>query len=379
MKLLFASDSFKGTLSSRKTSELLTQAALVVFGDEVECVSMPMADGGEGTTEAVLEAIGGEKVVLTVKGPLGNSVEAWYGCLGEDRAVMEMAIASGLPLVPQAQRNPLLTSTYGTGQMIRDALDRGCKHLYIAIGGSATNDGGMGCMRALGVRFLDEHGEELQGTGADLNRLRSVDVSSLDQRIAHTQFTVMCDVTNPLTGPAGATYTFSAQKGATPQMQEQLECGMENYRKVIIEQFGIDPNQMAGSGAAGGLGTALLVWLGARLCSGIETVLQLSGFDHLLKGVDLVITGEGCTDWQSCYGKVVQGVGDHCKRQGIKALALVGCLGQGSEMVLHHGIERLITTAPKGMPIEEACLRAEELYYSAAVSLMKSLRNQAQL
>lgn len=373
MKLLFASDSFKGTLSSRRTAELLTLAAREVMGDDVDCDSVLMADGGEGTTDAVIEVTGGARVSVSVEDPLGEPVEACYGIIDRESAIMEMSTASGLTLIPVAQRNPLKTSTYGTGQLILDALNRGIRHFYIAIGGSATNDGGMGCLRALGARFLDASGNELLGRGEDLASVASIDLRGLDKRIAKTCFTVMCDVTNPLCGPQGATYTFAAQKGATPEMQEILERGMENYRQVIVRQIGIDPNDMPGSGAAGGLGAALLTFLGAKLCSGIETVLQLTHFDDRMKTADLVITGEGRTDWQSCFGKVVQGVGDHCKRFGVKAIALVGCKGPGAEQVLDHGIDRIVETCPEGMSVEEAMCRAEELYRDAAIALMKEL------
>lgn len=378
MKLLFASDSFKGSLSSQQTALLLTEAAHRVWGDAVRCESLPMADGGEGTIEAIIEARGGHYIPMRVEGPLGTEVQAGYGCISAPtseqggEAIIEMARASGLPLVPPALRNPLCTSTYGTGQLIRDALDRGFRRLYIAIGGSATNDGGMGCMRALGVRFLDSEGTELAGRGEDLERLCTIDTTQLDPRIGSCQLVVMCDVDNPLCGPEGATHTFSAQKGATPAVQERLERGMQHYRDVIISHSGINPDTIPGSGAAGGLGAALLVFLGAKLLSGIEAVLEATRFDQRLQGVDLVITGEGRTDWQSCRGKVVQGVGDHCLRHQIPAIALVGSTGPGAEEVLRHGITRIVTTAPEGMPLTEAMARAEELYLGAAIGMFEA-------
>ncbi len=373
MKLLFASDSFKGSLTSEQTVELLAKAAKEVFG-EIEYSGVPVADGGEGTVDAVVRAEHGEFITAEVYGPLMERVNAQYGKLDDKRAVIEMAAASGLPMVPRNMRNPLYTTTYGTGELIRDALDRGFRDISIAIGGSATNDGGMGCARALGVRFLDAKGNELQGTGADLEKVAEIDVSELDPRIRETKITVMCDVTNPLTGKDGATYTFGAQKGATPEIQERLEAGMINYRDVIIRQFGINPDEIRGGGAAGGLGTALMVFLNGEMKSGIDTVLDLIGFDERLEGVDLVVTGEGRTDWQSCFGKVMQGVGERSAKKGIVAVGLSGSLGRDASQIYNHGIESLITSVDSPMQIEEAISRAEELYYLAAVRMFRFVR-----
>ena len=302
MKFLFASDSLKGTLSSDDTGRLLAKAAKEVFPACI-CESIPVADGGEGTVDAVIRAVQGQQIRVKAQDPLMQTRETYYGKLDENRAIIEMALASGYALVPAEKRNPLYTSSYGTGELIRDALDRGFRDITIAIGGSATNDGGMGCMRALGVRFLDRAGRELMGNGSDLGRLAAIDDSGLDPRIADAVFTVMCDVTNPLCGENGATYTFGPQKGATPEILERLERGMENYRDILTRTYDMNPDTIPGSGAAGGLGAALLVFLRAQLKSGIETVLDLIEFDRRLKGVSLVVTGEGCTDWQSCYAK----------------------------------------------------------------------------
>ncbi len=373
MKLLFASDSFKGSLTSQQTAELLAKAAKEVFG-EVEYSSVPVADGGEGTVDAVIAAEHGEKIEVEVYSPLLDRITASYGKLDDKRAVIEMAAASGLPLIPRNLRNPLYTTTYGTGELIRDALDKGFRDISIAIGGSATNDGGMGCARALGVQFLDKNGNQLQGTGGDLALVDSIDVSELDPRIRESKITVMCDVTNPLTGPDGATYTFGAQKGATPEIQKRLEEGMINYRDVIIRQFGINPDDIKGSGAAGGLGTALLVFLNGEMKSGIDTVLDLINFDQRLEGVDLVVTGEGRTDWQSCFGKVMQGVGERSRAKGVAAVGLSGSLGLNANQIFEHGIESLITSVDSPMPIEEAISRAEELYYLAAVRMFRFIK-----
>ena len=373
MRFLFASDSFKGTLSSRQTAELLVQAAQEIFPG-CECESVEVADGGEGTTDAVVAATGGRRVEVSAHGPLWEERTAFYGKLDEKRAVMEMASASGLPLVPEEQRNPWETTSYGTGEMIRDALDRGLRDISIAIGGSATNDGGMGCARALGVRFLDKTGKELSGCGKDLARVHRIDMSGLDTRVRECVFTVMCDVTNPLCGEQGATYTFGKQKGGTPEILKELEAGMQNYRKILKQQFGVDMDTVAGAGAAGGLGAALMVFLDGSLKSGIETVLDLVGFDERLEGVSLVVTGEGAADWQSVYGKVMQGVGVRCKAKGIPAAAIVGSIGRGAEDIFDYGIDSIITTVNRPMPLSEALDRAGELYLSAARRLFRMLR-----
>ncbi len=378
MKFLFASDSLKGTLSSDDTGRLLAKAAKEVFPACI-CESIPVADGGEGTVDAVIRAVQGQQIRVKAQDPLMQTRETYYGKLDENRAIIEMALASGYALVPAEKRNPLYTSSYGTGELIRDALDRGFRDITIAIGGSATNDGGMGCMRALGVRFLDRAGRELMGNGSDLGRLAAIDDSGLDPRIADAVFTVMCDVTNPLCGENGATYTFGPQKGATPEILERLERGMENYRDILTRTYDMNPDTIPGSGAAGGLGAALLVFLRAQLKSGIETVLDLIEFDRRLKGVSLVVTGEGCTDWQSCYGKVVQGVGDRCRKHNVPAVALVGGMGEGAEQIYEHGIRSIVTTVNGIMPPKEAFKNAEILYYQAALRLFRLLKTGMEL
>lgn len=373
MKMLFASDSFKGTLTSRQTVRLLARAAGDVFG-EIEYSGVPVADGGEGTAEAVVAAENGEWIETGVCGPLMERVTARYGRLDARRAVIEMAAASGLTLVPAGRRDPLRATSCGTGELIRHALDRGFTDLSVAIGGSATNDGGMGCARALGVRFLDGAGRALEGRGEDLEKVRAIDLSGLDPRVAGARITVMCDVTNPLCGENGATMTFGAQKGATPETQARLEAGMANYRDVIRRQFGVDPDAIQGAGAAGGLGTALTVFLGGVMRSGIDTVLDLIDFDRRLEGVDLVVTGEGRTDWQSCFGKVMQGVGERAARKGVVAVGLSGSLGPGAARIFDHGIAALMTTVDAPMPLQEALDRAEELYYLGAVRMFRFIR-----
>ena len=378
MKFLFASDSFKGTLSSDQTIELLTKAAEEVFGS-CETSGVPVADGGEGTTDAVVKARSGEIITVPVHGPLMEMEQGFYGRLSETEAILEMAAASGLPMVPEEKRNPLNTTTYGTGELLKAALDAGYTDIAIAIGGSATNDGGMGFASALGIRFLDQDGNVLEGRGEDLEKVAHIDMSGLDPAVQKAHFTVMCDVTNPLCGPDGATYTFGKQTGGTPEILDRLEKGMQNYRDVIIREFGINPDEIQGSGAAGGLGTALKVFLHAEMKSGIETVLDLIDFDARLEGVDLVVTGEGRTDWQSCFGKVMQGVGDRSAKHQVPVAALCGGLGPDYEKIYAHGICSIMTTVDGPMPLKEALDNASELYYKGAIRMFRFLKTGMQM
>lgn len=378
MNFLFASDSFKGTLSSEKTAELLTKAATQVF-PHCKCTGVPVADGGEGTVDAVLAAVGGSKNVVTVHDPLMRKITASYGTTEDKKAILEMASASGLPLLAETERNPAKTTSYGTGELIAAALQGGCRNITVAIGGSATNDGGMGCMCALGVRFLDRNGQGLSGTGDSLKKVAYIDTTNLLPQAKEASFTVICDVTNPLCGRNGATYTYGPQKGGTPELLHELEAGMCNYRDVIAKQFGINLDELSGAGAAGGLGGALAVFLKANMKPGIETVLDFIDFDSRLKDISLVITGEGRLDGQSCFGKVVQGVGQRCKKHSIPAIALVGSTGEDAEKILGHGIVSICKSAPDDMPLAEALARAEELYFDAALCLFSKIKNKEAL
>lgn len=373
MKLLFASDSFKGTLSSEQIINLLSDSANRIFPG-CETLGVPVADGGEGTVDAVIAVTKGELRSVKVHGPLMEETQAIYGVFHEDSAIIEMAAASGLPMVPSEKRNPLHTTTYGTGELIKDALDNGYRRLSIAIGGSATNDGGMGAMRALGVRFLDKDGAELTGVGADLAKVADIDIGGLHPAVKDADITVMCDVNNPLTGPNGAAYTFGKQKGGTPEILDELELGMKQYAAVMRDRLGLDVENLAGAGAAGGLGAALCGYLGATLKSGIETVLDLIDFDGLLEGTDLVVTGEGRIDWQSAFGKVPSGVGLRCKAKGIPVIAIVGGMGNGAENIYEFGVDSIIPTINGAMTMEEALERAQELYTCAADRTFRMIR-----
>lgn len=364
-RFLFASDSFKGTISSARAAELLAQAALQAFPDAVTR-GIEVADGGEGTVDAVVSAVGGTMREVRVRDARGRATRAVYGLLPGNRAIIEMAAASGLPQLVPVDRNPLLTATWGTGELIVDALNQGVRDITLAIGGSATNDGGMGCMCALGARFLDAQGSELEGVGANLSRVRSIDLSGFDERVALARFHVMCDVDNPLLGPQGATRVFGPQKGANPAMVEELELGMHNYAHVLEECFpGFDASK-AGMGAAGGLGAASSTFLHAELVPGVEQVLDLVGFDELLVDCDLCVTGEGHADSQSVHGKVVSGVAARCQRAGVPCVGLVGGMNADARELLDCGVDALVPTVIDVCTLDDALSHAELNYALAA-------------
>ncbi len=374
MKFVFASDSFKGSLSSRQIISLLEQEARRIFPG-CETVGLPMADGGEGTMDALLEALQGSRETLIVQNPRFQPISASYGLLPQGGAIIEMAQASGLPLLPKEQQDPEQTTTFGTGELIAHALKKGCRDLYLAIGGSATNDGGMGALCALGAVFLDKDNQPLPGIGASLGKVHRIDLSGLLPQIRETRFHVLCDVNNPLLGPSGASTVFAPQKGADEQAVQRLEKGMDHYAKITTQTLGKDCSLLPGAGAAGGLGFALLAFLGAELSSGVETVLRLLDFDHILQGTDWVITGEGRMDSQSPRGKVISGVVKHCAKAQVPTMAIVGSLGDGYESLLQQGLTGVITTVNRCMALDEAFSQAETLYSDAAFRVFSMIKN----
>lgn len=374
MRIVIAPDSFKGSLSALKVAEAMERGARAVF-PEAEVAKVPIADGGEGTVEALVAATSGRLEERTVRGPLGEPVQARWGVLGDgDTAVIEMAAASGLPLVPKARRDPRLTTTYGTGELVRAALDEGLTKLIVGIGGSATNDGGTGLARALGVRFLDAAGADLPEGGAALARLARLDLSGLDPRLEFAQVLVACDVDNPLTGPRGASAVYGPQKGATPEMVQELDRALEHYAAIAQAATGRDVAKLPGAGAAGGLGAGLLFFTPARLRPGVGIVLESTGFDALVKGADLVLTGEGRTDFQTAMGKAPVGVAAAAKKHGVPVVCLAGGLGDGADDVLAQGIDAIMSTVPQPMPLEEAMARGAELIEAAAARACRLVR-----
>ena len=365
MNFVFASDSFKGSLSSQTIAGLLTEEAQMAFPG-CETASVPVADGGEGTLDAVISALGGTRRRVDISGPLFEPAQGEYALLADGAALIELAQAAGLTMVSPARRDPRYTTTYGVGELIRDALDQGCTTIYLALGGSATNDGGLGAMSALGIRFLDGHGRELSGVGADLAQVRHIDRSGLHPAVAHTKFIVMSDVTNPLLGRQGATFTFGPQKGAQGQVLQELEHGMDRYARLVSQTTGASIATVPGGGAAGGMGAACLAFLHGEIRSGIQTVLDLAGFDALLDRADLVITGEGRLDSQSLQGKAVSGIARRCRAKGMPVLAIAGSLGEGYEALLSQGVSGIMTLPDRPMPEQTAMEEAAELYRNAA-------------
>src|SRR5690554_93394 len=338
LKIVLAPDSFKGSLTSTEAARAMARGVGKAL-PEAELVLLPLSDGGEGLVESLVVASGGELLEYEVTGPLGTPVKAQLGLMGGGKtAVIEMAQASGLVLVPEEERNPLLTTTFGTGELIARALELGCTHLIIGIGGSATNDGGMGMAQALGFRFLDDQGTPLVHGGRELARLAKIDASGKDPRLENVTIEVACDVNNPLTGPQGAAAVYGPQKGATPEMVEFLDNALKNYDEVLARCLKKGVGSTPGAGAAGGLGAGLMALLGGELVSGIELVLDVLGFKELTKGADLVFTGEGKFDAQSAYGKVPVGVGRQCKKLGVPVVVIAGTVLPDAEPLHAEGI-----------------------------------------
>ncbi len=352
-RVVVASDSFKGSLSSLQVAEAVCRGV----GDvcpEAEVVCVNVADGGEGTLEAVASAADVMMVDVTVCNPLGRQVEARYGLLDGGRtAVVEMAQASGLTLLSSDEMNPMITSTYGTGEMIADALKRGCRKIYVGIGGSATNDGGMGMLAALGYGFHDVDGHLVRPCGETLEKVAWIDSENVIPELSGVEFIVACDVENPLYGPLGAAHVFAPQKGADERMVDRLDSGMRNFASVVHGFAGRDVSGVPGAGAAGGLGWAFMAFLGARLMRGVDMVLDIVRFDEIIDGADLLITGEGCIDSQTAYGKVPSGVLERAKRKGIPVVAIGGSVRMCPEIEAL-GFDAVVAVTPENMSLEEA-------------------------
>jgi glycerate kinase len=372
MKIVIAPDSFKGSMDSVRIINIVERAARKIFPG-CEVIKIPIADGGEGTVDAILSILKGKAEYLEVLGPLYEKTNAKFGIIDNKTIIIEMSAASGLPLVSEEKRNPLNTTTYGTGQLIKHALDTGFTSIIIAIGGSATNDGGTGAMEALGVRFLDKQGKQVKGIGKNLIQIEDIDIQNMHPQIKNANITVMCDVENTFTGKNGATFVYGRQKGGTDEILFELEAGMLHFQKLIKEKLKVDISNVAGAGAAGGLGGALFAFLNAKLQSGIRTVLETIRFDELLDGVDLVITGEGKLDGQSAFGKVLAGIGQESKKKNIPAAAIVGCIGEGADNIYEYGIESSISTINNVMSLQEAMEHSDELLESAAERMFRMI------
>lgn len=366
MKIVIAPDSFKGSLTALQVAEAMEVGLRRVFPDAT-IEKVPMADGGEGTVQSLVDATGGEILTAQVMDPLGNTIDAQYGVLGDGvTAVIEMAEASGLTLVPLDKRDPRVTTTYGTGELIRSALAHGCRKLIIGIGGSATNDGGAGMAQALGAKLLTASGEQIKPGGGHLATLNSIDLSELDPRITETETVVACDVNNPLTGEQGASYVYGPQKGATREMIEMLDANLAHFDKILQRDLSKSVGNVPGAGAAGGLGAGLMAFVDASLKSGIEIVTEAAQLSKRLADADLVITGEGQINFQTVFGKTPVGVARVAKTHNIPVIAIAGSIADDSDGVYDAGIDAMIDIVPEPMPLETAIENATALTEIAA-------------
>ena len=374
MRIVISPQTFKGSISALDAAYAMREGVLRVVPD-AETVLVPVADGGDGTLETLVEGSGGEIRSVEVQGPLGERIEALWGAMGDGvTAMIEMARTSGLALVPPDSRDPLHSTTYGLGEAIATALDEGFRQFIVGIGGSATNDAGAGMAQALGVRLLDSGGSELGPGGAPLADLDRIDMSGIDPRVKESSFAVACDVTNPLTGPEGASAVYGPQKGATPEMVERLDKALIHFAAVARRDLNVDVEHVQGAGAAGGLGGGMLAFLGAELRPGVDIVMDTVGLDAALEGADLVLTGEGALDFQTVYNKAPVGVAKRASRLDIPVVAISGGLGEGYEAVHEHGIDAALAIPSAPMSLDESSQRASELIANATEQAMRLIR-----
>ncbi len=371
MKIIICPDSFKGSLSASDAAAAIDAGVASAFSDAKREL-IPLADGGEGTVDALTSVSGGQIINLEVAGPLGEPVQAYYGVMGDGKtAVIEMAAASGLDLVPSAKRDPRFTTTYGTGQLILDAYNRGYRSLIIGIGGSATNDAGTGALSALGVRFLDAHGQVLPPGGAALAHLSKIDTSAMKIDPSILNIRVACDVTNPLVGPEGASVVYGPQKGASSEIVRELDDALRNFASIVERDLGITIANTPGAGAAGGLGAGLMAFLDAHLESGIDIVLDVTRFDDRINDAHLILTGEGRVDRQTAFGKVISGVLKRAKRAGVPVVVIAGGVGEGSELLYPLGATGIFSIAPGPITLEESINSTRELLSRTAENIVR--------
>lgn len=347
MNILIAPDSFKGSLTALKVCKSIKKGILN-YAKDYNVDYLPVADGGEGTVRSLVDATEGKLIYEKVTGPLGKEIKSFYGILGDRKtAVIEMAQASGLPLVPEDKRDPSKTTTYGTGELIKSAVEHDVDTLIIGIGGSSTNDAGVGMAQALGIEFLDIEGKQIGFGGGDLDKIKKINTENLNSKVKNTKILVACDVDNPLYGKDGAAYVYGAQKGANPRMIKELDNNLRYFNRLLKKEINKDVNQIKGAGAAGGLGAGLAAFLDAKLKPGIEIILDYLEFDKKVKNVDIVITGEGMLDGQSVFGKTPIGVARRAKKYNIPVIALVGSIGDQAEKVLNYGIDSYFSIVDK--------------------------------
>jgi glycerate kinase len=374
MKIVIAPDSFKGSLPACEVSYNIEKGIRKVF-ESADIISIPMADGGEGTVRSLVDSTNGVIVNAKVRGPLLKEADAFYGILGDgSTAIIEMAAASGLPLLRADERNPMKTTTYGTGELIKHALDRGCKKIIIGIGGSATNDGGAGMVKALGVKLLDKTGNDAGYGGESLGRIEAIDMSGMDERLKGCRIVAACDVDNPLVGPRGASRVFGPQKGADEEMVEILDKNLEHYAEVIERTIGISIKNLPGAGAAGGLGGGLVAFLGAELRRGIDIVIEATNLEEKIKDADIVITGEGMMDYQTQYGKTPFGVAQIAKKYDIPVIAIVGSIGYNAEVLYGLGFDGIFPIIDRPMALWEAMSDCAGLLQKTSENVMRMVK-----
>lgn len=377
MKVVVAPDSFKGTMSAVEVANIICETGKKEY-QNLEFVSLPIGDGGEGTMECLIAACNGKKGSLMVEGPLGEQVEAHYGILPDQTVIFEMAEASGLNLLRPEQYSPMKTSTYGTGQLLQYAMKQGLSKMILCIGGSATNDGGMGALQALGIKFFDQYQQELRGCGENLIKIESIDQSDFVMNNVDFQLTILCDVVNPFTGENGATMIYGPQKGATSAMVQELEAGMIHFQKLLSKMVGGDYLILPGTGAAGGLGGALQVFCKGTLTSGIDAVLEQTGFEQLIQDADAVITGEGKVDHQTLNGKVVYGVLKRCKAQNVPVYVLAGTAGEGASRLLEEGVAAIEFCSNSTFTIEKSLKYPKIALVEATERILDKLNHSLQ-
>ncbi|AWK49979.1 glycerate kinase [Clostridium beijerinckii] len=369
--IALAPDSFKESMTAKEVCEAM-ERGIKKANSNISCIHIPMADGGEGTMQSLVDATDGKIYSLEVVGPLGNKVEAQYGILGEGEiGILEMASASGIQLVHPEKRNPLLTTTYGTGQLIKACLDHGVKKLLIGIGGSATNDGGAGVIQALGGKLLDKQGNELAFGGGELGKLSTIDLNNFDSRLKDVIVEVACDVNNPLCGERGASNVFGPQKGATQEMIGTLDDNLKHYADIIKKQLGKNVLDEPGAGAAGGLGAGLLAFLNGTLKRGIEMVIEYAGLEEKVKDAHMVWTGEGSIDFQTQYGKTPLGVATVAKKHNKPVIALAGRVGEGIDILYEGGIDSIFGITKGATSLEEALVKGQENIEKTAENIIR--------
>lgn len=374
MKVLIAPDSFKDSLKAVDVAHNL-QAGIMKALPKSEFIIVPMADGGEGTVESVIDATAGMIYKAKVCDPLMRITDSFFGITGDGAtAVIEMAAASGIEKLKPEERNPWITTTYGTGELIKLALDKGVKKIIIGIGGSATNDCGVGMAQALGVKFLDSNEIEIEKGGGALDHVSIIDISSLDPRINSTEIQVACDVTNPLTGEKGASHVYGPQKGADKEMVLQLDANLEKFAGEIKNQLGKDISPVPGSGAAGGLGAGLMAFLDARLMKGFDIIANAVELNHKIRECDLVITGEGKIDFQTQYGKTISGVAQLAKKHQKPVIAIAGTVADGAEIMYEKGVDAIFSIVDRPMPLDEALKTAPKLIEKAGERIARMLQ-----